>query len=108
MRRIIENTGVGFQRHLTTELLDLLYKSCRHPNRFVRETSYHTLAAVCSISPASSVHQLGYALAEVLQDGLSENWSQVRSSPLLHAFACPLRCMTVVIRALLQRYGGRA
>ena len=77
LRKIMEACGQSFQPHLTPELRALLYKAIRHPNRFVRETSYHVLATVCTLSAGPNLKQFGGEVAECLQDGLSENWSQV-------------------------------
>lgn len=77
MRLMIEGIGAPFAKQLTPDLLNLLYRATRHPNRFIRETSYHTLAAVCSFSAGQPLHEFGREVATCLQDGLSENWSQV-------------------------------
>lgn len=77
MKLMIEGIGPAFAAQLTANLLGLLYKATRHPNRFIRETSYHTLAAVCSFSAGPPLQRFGREVATCLQDGLSENWSQV-------------------------------
>ena len=78
MKLMIEGIGPTFAVELTPDLLRLLYEATRHPNRFIRETSYHTLAAICSYSVGATLQGFGKDVAACLQDGLSENWSQVR------------------------------
>ena len=78
LKIIIEGMGQAFADQLTPDLLRLLYKATRHPNRFVRETSYHILAAICKVSAGRPLQGCGKEVAVCLQDGLSENWSQVR------------------------------
>ena len=77
MRKIIEGTGPSFAPLATPDLRGLLYRACRHPNRFIRETAYHALAAICSYCKGPQLQEFGAQVAECLQDGLSENWSQV-------------------------------
>lgn len=53
-----------------------------HPNRFVRETAHFTAATLCQALQGEGEGRLlavGQDLAERLADGLSDNWSQVRS-----------------------------
>lgn len=77
LRKVVDGIGPAFSKLVSAELLGLLYKAARHPNRFIRETSYHTLASICSVSKGSALKGFGRELATCLQDGLSENWSQV-------------------------------
>ena len=81
MRKMIEGTGSSFAPLATPDLRRLLYRACRHPNRFIRETSYHALAAICSYCKGPQLREFGDQVAECLQDGLSENWSQVAPVP---------------------------
>ena len=81
MRKIVEGTGPLFAPSATPDLRGLLYRACRHPNRFIRETSYHALAAICSYFKGPQLQEFGVQVAKCLQDGLSENWSQVAPVP---------------------------
>ena len=63
-------------------ILALIFKSAKHPNRFIREISQHVMGTVCDIleeeqicGPAS---RLRVELASQIGFGLSDNWSQVR------------------------------
>jgi hypothetical protein len=74
---VVEGCGDGFAPHVTPELRALLLRALLHPNRFVRETCYHITAAVCRLSAGPALRGFAQEVAERLQDGLSENWSQV-------------------------------
>lgn len=49
MQHIIEGCGDRFQRDVTPELRDLIYRALLHPNRFVRETCYLIMATICRV-----------------------------------------------------------
>ncbi|KAK9823094.1 hypothetical protein WJX72_000228 [[Myrmecia] bisecta] len=78
LQQVMEGCGPAFKPHVILELRSLLYRSLLHPNRFVRETGYHILASVCRLCKGDELHAFGQEVANRLQDGLSENWSQVR------------------------------
>ena len=42
----VEGCGSSFETHITPELLDLLFTTFEHINRFVRETGYKVLSAI--------------------------------------------------------------
>lgn len=73
----MEGCGPAFAPCVTPELRALLFRTLLHPNRFARETGYHVLAAVCQLAAGGSLLGWAPAAVERLQDGLSENWSQV-------------------------------
>lgn len=69
----------------TGELLDLLFMALKHPNRFVREMGFRTLAVVVCVplgdfprEQQSEVHAHWAPVAQHLAEGLADNWSQVR------------------------------
>ena len=64
---------------MTPELLDVMFRALLHQNRFVRETCYHTLAALCALCSHEQLLGFSDRVAERLQDGLNENWSQVHA-----------------------------
>ena len=82
---IITNTGAEFDNCIDNELLDLVFASLRHTNRFVRETGYMVCCALVSIHPCQEqsenrghIWTEGKRFADALEKGLSDNWSQVR------------------------------
>lgn len=77
MQHIIEGCGDDFQQCVTGGLRDLVYRALLHPNRFVRETGYHIVASLCRVCAGPELEGFAPEIAERLQDGLSENWSQV-------------------------------
>lgn len=46
--------------------------------RFVRETGYRTVEAICVVCVGEALRDIGPELAERLADGLSDSWSHVR------------------------------
>ncbi|KAF8068347.1 hypothetical protein HT031_002036 [Scenedesmus sp. PABB004] len=77
-QQLVEGVGTSVAPHVTPEVLDLLYRSMHHPNRFVRETAHFTAASVCEALAGGRLAGVAQELAERLADGLSDNWSQVR------------------------------
>ena len=99
--------GAGFAAFVNSDLLQLIFDSLCHTNRFVRETGYKTLAAiikcpgtplpcgppmsvvtclcVCTCACAyvgldeSTISSLWPGVADHLATGLADNWSQVRT-----------------------------
>ncbi|PAA50692.1 hypothetical protein BOX15_Mlig006541g1, partial [Macrostomum lignano] len=80
---VVDGYGSGFARLLDDELLELVFSTLRHTNRFVRETGFQVLAAV-SRGDAAPTACRG-RIAEQLATGLSDNWSQVRMAASLAA-----------------------
>ena len=90
LQQLAEGCGRAFAGAATPELRGLLLRGMHHPNRFVREAGYLTLAALCACAPPGSLDAWGAQAAERLQDGLSENWSQVRIHTwFLQQHRCP-------------------
>ena len=80
MQQIIDGCGKAFSPHVTPELLGvLLFRALLHQNRFVRETCYHILAALCTLCTHEQLLGFAHSAVQRLQDGLDENWSQVRT-----------------------------
>ena len=83
-----------------------LWKCLYHPNRFIRETGYEMCGDLCSIFAGAPLQGWGADLALKLQDGLSENWSQVSSTSILDLEHACSRCMTklLLIEGMLQEW----
>ena len=77
LQQIINGCGEAFQPHATPELRGVVLRALLHQNRFVRETCYHVLAALCALCSRPQLLEFTEAATERLQDGLNENWSQV-------------------------------
>ena len=90
IQSMINGCTNGFRKFVDDELLDLIFTTLGHENRFVRETGYQTCASIiqaCSHEQAEPNNQEGninpirkFALkfANQLAIGLADNWSQVR------------------------------
>ena len=50
LQAVIEGCGRFFLPHVTQDLLDLVFQSLTHTNRFVRETGYHVCASLVNCS----------------------------------------------------------
>ncbi|KAK9826799.1 hypothetical protein WJX81_002074 [Elliptochloris bilobata] len=87
LQQLAEGCGPAFANAATPELRSLLLRGLHHPNRFVREAGYHTLAALCACAAPGTLDAWGTEAAARLQDGLSENWSQVRYAACVAARA---------------------
>eukprot|EP00039_Didymoeca_costata_P003973 m.70800 g.70800 ORF g.70800 m.70800 type:complete len:669 (+) comp12166_c0_seq1:27-2033(+) len=77
---IIRSCGTSFAVYVDDELLDLLYNSLSHANRFVRETSFLVCAELSETIHGSEADTVGFdeKMLTNLQMGLADNWSQVR------------------------------
>ena len=82
---IVEGCTVDFASRVTQdpEILNLIFVTTEHTNRFVRETGYYTLASIiqsCTGSgdDAGIYLKFGQSLTKRLAQGMADNWSQVR------------------------------
>ena len=79
VHRVVHGAGAAFAPHATPELRALLYQCFDHVNRFVRETAYLALAALCAVlGGTAELEGMAVEVAQRLRDGLGDNWSQVR------------------------------
>ncbi|XP_065058563.1 uncharacterized protein LOC135686289 [Rhopilema esculentum] len=84
LKCVIEGCQESFMLFLTQNLLDLIFETLKHTNRFVRETGYYVCSALVRYGVRSSskfsdqIKDFGKQLALHLSEGLSDNWSQVR------------------------------
>lgn len=81
LQSIIEGCGKDFLNFMNLDVLNLIFETLKHDNRFVRETGYYLCASlahygVCS-NPSSN-KEMADMLASNLRIGLADNWSQVR------------------------------
>ncbi|XP_071785582.1 uncharacterized protein [Asterias amurensis] len=94
LEAVINGCGPRFLPYITQDLLDLIFQTLNHTNRFVRETGYYVTSSLvscsssrdesdvmevcCELTGDNPVLQYGEQLSEHLADGLADNWSQVR------------------------------
>lgn len=79
MHEIMAGCGSSFAPHTDAAVRALLYRCFDHANRFVRETGYLALSALCrALAGTPTLEGLAVEIAGKLVDGLSDNWSQVR------------------------------
>ncbi|XP_071507896.1 uncharacterized protein [Diadema antillarum] len=94
LQSVIEGCGSQFLPFIDQELLDLIFQTLTHTNRFVRETGFYVCSSLVSCSTSledgvenmelsdghvtNTILQHGDQLAHHLALGLADNWSQVR------------------------------
>ncbi len=62
LEAVIKGCGTAFNVHIDQELLDLIFHSLNHTNRFVRETGYYVCGALVSCNTGSSGEPFGASL----------------------------------------------
>ncbi|PSN56963.1 hypothetical protein C0J52_10867 [Blattella germanica] len=91
LQAMIDGCGANFQPFVDDELLNLIFTTLTHTNRFVRETGYYVCASLVScgnmdediegrdsISEVNPIYTYGHEFNKHLAKGLADNWSQVR------------------------------
>ena len=80
LQGLIQGAGQAYQPYFDDPMQQQLWKCLYHPNRFIRETGYEISGDLCRIFAGQPLERWAKDLAMKLQDGLSENWSQVSPS----------------------------
>uniref|UniRef100_A0A1B6GJM3 TOG domain-containing protein n=1 Tax=Cuerna arida TaxID=1464854 RepID=A0A1B6GJM3_9HEMI len=90
LQAMVLGCGTKFQPYVNQELLNLLFRTTMHTNRFVRETGFYVFSALvkcgntekgkeldtmCDTNP---IYVFGHEFSQHLALGLADNWSQVR------------------------------
>ncbi|KAK7788464.1 hypothetical protein R5R35_012208 [Gryllus longicercus] len=91
LQAMIDGCGTNFQPFVDEELLELVFQTLTHTNRFVRETGFFVCSSlvscgnsdedlesrdsVCAVNP---IFTFGHEFSSHLTKGLADNWSQVR------------------------------
>ena len=59
LQHVVEKCGGAFEPHLNSDLIQLVFTSLSHTNRFVRETGYKVIAAIVMIpgEPCTRINQ---------------------------------------------------
>lgn len=92
LQSVIGGCGYAFNEFVDQELLDLIFSTLTHTNRFVRETGFYVCSALVTcgakegselyseakLTEENAIYRHGYQFVEHLGRGLSDNWSQVR------------------------------
>ena len=77
LQSLVRGCGTSYQPFFDDAVQQRLWSCLYHPNRFIRETAYATAVDLCGAFAGPPLQAWANAFAEKLQDGLSENWSQV-------------------------------
>lgn len=86
LEHMINGSGLRFLPFIDQDLLDLIFTTLTHTNRFVRETGFNVCGALVSCGSSEPAELLetnpmftfGEQLTHHLGQGLADNWSQVR------------------------------
>ncbi|KAG2487842.1 hypothetical protein HYH03_013559 [Edaphochlamys debaryana] len=78
LQGLVEGVGPSIASRLDEPTRELLYRAVHHTNRFVRETAHLVLASVCCALRGPALQAAAGRVAELLADGMGDNWSQVR------------------------------
>ena len=85
VQALVNGCGSNFYLYVDQNLLDLIFTSLEHQNRFVRETGYQTCATIIEVCSSNAileaenpVMKFAQQFATHLSQGLADNWSQVR------------------------------
>eukprot|EP00850_Spirogloea_muscicola_P014971 SM000111S18794 [mRNA] locus=s111:183250:196627:+ [translate_table: standard] len=78
LQRVMEGCGDSFSSQVDDRLKTTIERALAHKNRFVRETGYFTLSSLSGVCRGEGLRQDGQRFAEILANGLADNWSQVR------------------------------
>ncbi|BFZ12449.1 hypothetical protein BsWGS_15488 [Bradybaena similaris] len=92
LQSVIFGCGNKFNDFVDQELLDLIFETLTHTNRFVRETGFYVCGALVTcgakegtehdneakLTVENAIYRHGKVFSEYLAKGLADNWSQVR------------------------------
>ncbi|CAG5132048.1 unnamed protein product [Candidula unifasciata] len=92
LQSVIFGCGHKFNDFVDQELLDLIFETLTHTNRFVRETGFYVCGALVTcgaregtehdseakLTEENAIYRHGRVFSEYLGKGLADNWSQVR------------------------------
>lgn len=67
LQRMMEGTGTAFRPLVSDDLRQLVYRTLKHPNRFVRESGYFAVGAMVETFTAESMDELCVEVAEQLR-----------------------------------------
>ena len=89
LQSAVAGCGSKFEPFITTDLLQLIFTSLGHANRFVRETGFKVISAIVKCPGLSEATTTAHwpVVAENLARGLADNWSQV------YSYTCTHTCM---------------
>lgn len=94
----------GLGAYTSYSMTGLIFKSARHPNRFVREISQQLMGTMCEILDEERVcggeSRIREELGLNIGFGLSDNWSQVRYAASIAARKFVMAATTEAHRAL--------
>ena len=79
LQHAVVGCGSNFEPFITTDLLQLIFTSLGHANRFVRETGFKVISSIvqCPGLSKATTDTHWPVVAENLARGLADNWSQV-------------------------------
>ena len=79
LQHAVVGCGSRFEPFITPDLLQLIFTSLGHANRFVRESGFKVIASIVKCPGLSEATTSAHwpVISENLARGLADNWSQV-------------------------------
>ena len=79
LQHAVVGCGSRFEPFITPDLLQLIFTSLGHANRFVRESGFKVIASIvkCPGLSEATTNTHWPIISENLARGLADNWSQV-------------------------------
>lgn len=84
LQAMTDGCGDRFREYVDKDLIELVFASLSHTNRFVRETGFQTLTSIIQACKGED-DRLNDTFAGPVGQGMTDNWSQVR---LASSIAC--------------------
>lgn len=78
VEQCVRGSGSEFTLKPEDKLFELMVRSTKHINRFVRECAFELVEAICISCDAEQMSTMESDLATLIAFGLTDNWSQVR------------------------------
>jgi len=94
VEQCVRGSGSEFALEPNDKLFELMVRSTKHINRFVRECAFELVDAICISCEAEQMSIMESDLATLIAFGLTDNWSQVRyaSSVAVRSFLGTIGC----------------
>ena len=78
LQQVMAGLGTAFQPFADDTFFNVLDMAIHHSNRFVREIGHFVNGDLCTVSSYEYISEISDLVVDILQQGLRDNWSQVR------------------------------
>lgn len=95
VEQCVRGSGSEFTLEPSDKLFELMVRTTKHVNRFVRECAFELVDAICISCESEQMYPMEADLATLIAFGLTDNWSQVRYAS------------SVAVRSFLEKIGDK-